>query len=111
MLYGDRLVREGVVTSEDVAALRKRASARLGEAFDAAQQHTERFEVQELSAVPDEEITTIPHATAVDQETLAQVVHGATSFPENFHLHPKLHGFIWKRKETFEKGGALDRAV
>jgi len=109
-LYGDRLVREGVVTTEDVAALRKRASARLGEAFDAAQQHTERFEVQELSAVPDEEITTIPHATAVDQETLAQVVHGATSFPENFHLHPKLHGFIEKRKEAFEKGGPIDWA-
>src|SRR5713226_5092826 len=73
-LYGDRLVREGVVTIEDVAAMRKRASARLAEAFDAAQQHTERFEVQELSAVPDDEITPIPHATAVGQETLAQVV-------------------------------------
>src|SRR5579872_7056892 len=84
VLYSDRLVREGVLADDDVAALRKGATARLGEAFDAAQQRTQRFEVQELSAVPDEEITTIPHAPAVDQETLAQVVHGATTFQEKF---------------------------
>jgi len=41
----------------------------------------------------------------VDQDILAQVVHGVTSFPENFHLHPKLHGFVERRKKL-SKGWA-----
>jgi 2-oxoglutarate dehydrogenase E1 component len=109
-LYGDRLAREGVVSPDAAQAVRKRQTARLSEAFDAAEQHKERFELQELSAVPDEEITTTPHETAVDRETLEQVVRGITSFAPNFHLHPKLHGFIERRKEAWEKGGPIDWA-
>ena len=53
----DRLVREGVVTAEDVAALRKRGIGAAVRSFRrGAAERTERFEVQELSAVPDDEI-------------------------------------------------------
>ncbi len=38
------------------------------------------------------------------------MVRGITYFPENFHLHPKLHGFVDKRKEAWEKGGPIDWA-
>jgi 2-oxoglutarate decarboxylase len=31
-----------------------------------------------------------------------------THFPENFHLHPKLRGFVEKRRDTIAKGGAFD---
>ncbi|MBZ5595757.1 MAG: multifunctional oxoglutarate decarboxylase/oxoglutarate dehydrogenase thiamine pyrophosphate-binding subunit/dihydrolipoyllysine-residue succinyltransferase subunit [Acidobacteriia bacterium] len=109
-LYGERLAREQMVAAADIEAVRKRASRRLSEAFDAAQQNAERFEVQELSAVPEEEIAVIPHAPAVDPETLERVVRGVTTFAENFHLHPKLHGFIEKRQEAFAKGGPIDWA-
>ena len=61
-LYGDLLVREGLMTADDVAGMRKRESRRLSEAFDAAQQGAERFEVQELSAVPEDEIAIIRQA-------------------------------------------------
>jgi 2-oxoglutarate decarboxylase len=109
-LYGERLAREEVVTAAGVAAMRKRESDRLSDAFDAAQETAERFEVQELSAVPEEQITAIPQATAVDRETLGRVVAGLVSFPTNFHLHPKLHGFVDRRKEAWEKGGPIDWA-
>jgi multifunctional 2-oxoglutarate metabolism enzyme len=109
-LYGERLAREEVVSAAGVEAMRKRESGRLSEAFDAAQETAERFEVQELSAVPEAQITAIPQATAVDRETLEQVVRGLTSFPANFHLHPKLHGFVDRRKEAWEKGGPIDWA-
>jgi len=109
-LYGDLLGREGVITADDVAAMRKRESRRLSEAFDAVQQNAERFEVQELSAVPEDEIAVIPHAPSVDRETLERVVRGVTTFAENFHLHPKLHGFIERRKEAFAKDGPIDWA-
>ena len=60
--------------------------------------------------MPEGEITSTPHATAVNPALLEQVVRGLTDFPENFHLHPKLHGFIDKRKEAWEKGGPIDWA-
>src|SRR5438094_5238352 len=41
-LYGDRLVREGVLTAEEFKALRKTAAQRFSEAYDAAQEHAER---------------------------------------------------------------------
>jgi 2-oxoglutarate dehydrogenase E1 component len=109
-LYSELLVREEIIGADEAGEMRKRESKRLGDAFDAAQKHAERFEVQELSAVPDEEITSLSHETAADPETLGRVVEGLTKFPENFHLHPKLHGFVEKRKEAWEKGGPIDWA-
>jgi len=41
---------------------------------------------------------------------LERVIHGITSFPSNFHLHPKLRGFVDKRREAVEKGGPIDWA-
>jgi 2-oxoglutarate decarboxylase len=109
-LYSELLVREGVIPAGDVQTMRKRESTKLSDAFDAAQQHSEKFEVQELSAVSEEEIASAPLATAADRKMIEQVVSGVTSFPENFHIHPKLNGFIEKRKESLEKGGPIDWA-
>ncbi len=109
VLYGERLTREEVLGPQDIQAIYKRENARLSEAFDSAQERAERFEVQELSTVPEGEITT-SQATAVSPALLERVVNGITYFPENFHLHPKLHGFVEKRKEAWEKGGPIDWA-
>jgi multifunctional 2-oxoglutarate metabolism enzyme len=109
-LYGERMAREEVLSAADVQAIYKRQTARLTEAFEAAQQRVERFELQELSAVSEAEITTVPQATAVDRALLDRVVRGITFFPENFHLHPKLHGFVEKRKEAWDNGGLIDWA-
>src|SRR5205807_4703563 len=49
--YAERLVREEIESQEEVAGVRKSISAKLNEAYDAAKQTKERFEVQELSAV------------------------------------------------------------
>ena len=99
-LYGERLVREGVVTAADVAGLRKGVGARLNEAFEAVQKRAERYELQELSAVAGEEIGNFCPRTAVNHQVLERVVRGMTRFPENFHLHPKLRGFVEKRREA-----------
>ena len=110
VLYGERLTRDEVISPQDIQAIHKRENTRLSEAFDSAQERAERFEVQELSTVPEGEITSTPHATAVSPALLQRVVNGITDFPENFHLHPKLHGFVDKRKDALEKGGPIDWA-
>ncbi|HXA52768.1 MAG TPA: multifunctional oxoglutarate decarboxylase/oxoglutarate dehydrogenase thiamine pyrophosphate-binding subunit/dihydrolipoyllysine-residue succinyltransferase subunit [Candidatus Acidoferrum sp.] len=109
-LYEERLVREGIVGREDAEAMRKEVSARLSTAYDAVQHRSERFEVQELSAVPSEDIGEFCPRTSVSLDVLDRVASGMTQFPENFHLHPKLRGFVEKRREVIAKDGVVDWA-
>ncbi len=109
-LYGDRLVREGVTSAEEAQAMRRAVSERLSQAYDAAQQRTEHYELQELSAVASEEIGGFCPRTAVNHAVLERVIRGITAFPENFHLHPKLRAFVERRREATAKGGVIDWA-
>ncbi len=108
--YGERLVREGVVTADEVAAMRKAVAQRLSEAYEAGQKRAERFEVQELSAVPSEEIGNFCPRTAVNQQVIERVVRGMTQFPADFHLHPKLRRFVESRREAIAKDAPIDWA-
>jgi 2-oxoglutarate dehydrogenase E1 component len=109
-LYAERLAREGVLTAGEAQAMRKTFANRLSEAYDAAQSPAEHYELQELSAVQGDEIGGFCPRTAVNQQVLERVVRGMTHFPDNFHLHPKLRGFVEKRRETIEKNGHFDWA-
>jgi len=109
-LYGERLVREGVLAAEEVAAMRKGFNATLAASYDAAQKSDDRFIGQELAAVPKDEIGSFCPRTAVNRPTIDRVIRGLTQFPENFHLHPKLRNFIERRREAIEKGGPIDWA-
>jgi 2-oxoglutarate decarboxylase len=109
-IYAEKLVREGVLDEEQAQAMRKAVAQRLSAAYDAAQERAEHFEVQELSAVASEEFGGFCPRTAVNQQVLERVIRGMTSFPENFHLHPKLRGFVEKRRDTIAKGGTFDWA-
>ena len=109
-LYAERLVREGVIRAEEPADLRKATFQRLSDAYDASQKHAERFELQELSAVTTEEIGNFCPRTAVNHQVLERVIRGITRFPENFHLHPKLRGFVERRAEEIAKGTPIDWA-
>jgi multifunctional 2-oxoglutarate metabolism enzyme len=85
-------------------------SSRLEEAYDAVQKKAERFEVQDLSLVTGEDYAGFCPRTSVDQQVLERVIHGSTQFPEAFHLHPKLRGFVEKRRDVIAKGGNIDWA-
>jgi 2-oxoglutarate dehydrogenase E1 component len=109
-IYGARLEREGALTLEELEAMRKAFTARLAEAYDAVQQRAERYELQELSAVAGEDISPFCPRTAVNHQVLERVIRGTTSFPPNFHLHPKLRGFVEKRRDAVEKATPIDWA-
>src|SRR3984885_10710640 len=109
-LYAERLVREGVIAEEDVPRMRKGFTEKLSAAYDAAQKSSDHFVGQELAAVPTEEIGSFCPRTAVNKATVDRVIHALTQFPENFHLHPKLRGFIERRRAVMEKGGPIDWA-
>ncbi|MDE3164675.1 MAG: multifunctional oxoglutarate decarboxylase/oxoglutarate dehydrogenase thiamine pyrophosphate-binding subunit/dihydrolipoyllysine-residue succinyltransferase subunit, partial [Acidobacteriota bacterium] len=110
LLYEERLVREGVIAAGEAQAMRKAVAARLSAAYDAVQQRSEHFEPQELSAVATEDIGEFCPRTAVNLPVVERVTRGITQFPDNFHLHPKLRGFVERRREVVAKGGSVDWA-
>ncbi|MGE5487471.1 MAG: 2-oxoglutarate dehydrogenase E1 component, partial [bacterium] len=109
-IYAEQLVREGVLTNEDVEAMRKAYQRRLAEAFAAAQQHAEQYVVREVSPVSAEEAGAIRPYTAVDRGVLATITDALSRFPDDFHLHPKLRSFVERRKQAFSAGGPIDWA-
>ena len=105
--YGERLVNEGVVSNAVLAQMRETAKNRYVTAFDKTKNATERFHVPDLGAGAPRRTR---GTTTVDHDTVRRVLEGLTDFPATFHLHPKLKGFIEKRKEAFAKDGPIDWA-
>jgi 2-oxoglutarate decarboxylase len=109
-IYGEALVREKVVEQSEIDEMRKRAAARLSEAYEAAQKEQHEFEVQELTPVPPEAGAKPPY-TAVDREMLLRIGQALATFPPDFHIHPKLKRFVEQRRQAVEKGGPIDWAL
>src|SRR4029077_4448760 len=88
----------------------KTVLARLNEAYDTAKKTEEHFRVQELSAVDPEELVRPSPRAAVDRANLERVIEGITTFPPEFHVHPKLEGGLRKRREVLN-GAPMDWAT
>jgi 2-oxoglutarate dehydrogenase E1 component len=109
-LYADRLTREKVVTPPQIEAMRKAAVERLSEAFEAAQREHIEFEVQELGTLGADTAMLVCPKTAVAPKVLEKVVRGITTVPAEFNVHPKLRGFLDKRREVLN-GAPIDWAT
>jgi 2-oxoglutarate dehydrogenase E1 component len=109
-LYGERLVREGLVTAAEIQSMRKAVTERLASAHAEVQKTPAPYELLELGEVSAEELADPCPPTAVDRALLERVVHGITAFPGSFHLHPKLRGFVERRREAFAKNTPIDWA-
>jgi 2-oxoglutarate dehydrogenase E1 component len=108
--YSETLVREGLLDSGQAQQIRKGISQRLNEIYDASKKSHEQFEVQELSAIEGEDIVLPSPNTAADRDALERVIQGITTFPADFHVHPKLEGFLKKRQEVLD-GAPMDWAT
>ena len=108
-LYSERLVREAFVDDEQVAVIRSEVLARLNEAYDQAKKTESPLQAQDLSAVDPEEIVRPAH-TAVDRAAIEQIIDSITTFPDSFHVHPKLESGLKKRREILN-GAPMDWAT
>jgi len=102
--YGERLVREKVLSPADTQTARQKVSDHLNAAFD-ANKAAGKWVLQPA----------LKHArpnssSAISRELLEQVVAGITHLPDTFHIHPKLEGFIRKRRENLATNGPVDWA-
>ena len=99
--YAERLANEGLISVDEAKNFRESQRKQLYEIYDQAQKQKESYELQELSAVPAAAIPMDRAPGPVSREMLERIVDGATTFPSDFHLHPKLTGFVRKRRESF----------
>jgi 2-oxoglutarate dehydrogenase E1 component len=108
-LYAERLRAAGVVAPDAVERIRKQIQEALDAAHTEAQRRGEKWELQEVTEYA-EELPPLAARTAVEEAQIEKVVAGITTFPGDFTLHPKLKGFIEKRKELL-RGGTADWAT
>jgi 2-oxoglutarate dehydrogenase E1 component len=108
--YAERLQKANVISAGEVEAMRKGITSKLNEIYDLAQKQKEQYELQEMSTIPDDEIGQNLADTTVPKQTLEYIVDRITTFPQTFHLHPKLKPFIDKRREALQ-GGPIDWAL
>jgi multifunctional 2-oxoglutarate metabolism enzyme len=109
-IYADRLMREGLITADEVKAMHKAAVDRLAAAHAEVQKQSAPYELEELVTPSSEELAQPVPPVAIDQAMIERIVRGITTFPADFHLHPKLRGFVERRREVVEKNLAVDWA-
>lgn len=101
-LYSDKLIKEGLLSQEEFAAL---VNKRM-QSYDEIQQKVkgiikkQRASQQEIicvSSIDDKNITLETPATNISQTSVTQITNALSSVPENFHVNPKLKPLITKR--------------
>ncbi|MBZ5604937.1 MAG: multifunctional oxoglutarate decarboxylase/oxoglutarate dehydrogenase thiamine pyrophosphate-binding subunit/dihydrolipoyllysine-residue succinyltransferase subunit [Acidobacteriia bacterium] len=107
--YAERLADEGLVPAGEIARLRDAQKHRLNSVYDQAQQEKQQYETQELSTIPAASIPADLPPESPSRDTLDHIVAGITTFPADFHVHPKLVNFINKRREALN--GPIDWAL
>jgi 2-oxoglutarate decarboxylase len=109
--YRDRLLREKVITAEQVDAMRKRVLAALEEGYEQSRKSAETFETVEVTHQRPEPPAGATIRTAISRETFDRLIDRLHALPEDFHVNDKLaRNFIAKRKEA-ANGGPIDWAL
>src|SRR5215208_2028324 len=105
-VWGARLVREGVVTEEDVVRAEREVAERLDRILDEARAaHAAEAAAEDTPEGPPAP-TPAAVETAVPAETLARINEQLLTYPEGFTPHPRLAKVLERRRDTLsDKGG------
>jgi len=109
-LYAQRLIQDGVVTAQEIAEWQEAQKKQLYEIYDQTQKVKEEFELAEMNPILAEFMPANQFPTAADPAMLHRIIDGITTFPADFHLHPKLARLIERRKQAHE-GPNVDWAL
>jgi len=106
-IYGELLVREGVLTQDDIEGMRAAHRRRFEEGFERAQKNGSGFTALPLEA------TQLPRelpVTGVPRSTLERITEALLHVPEGLDVHPKLGKFMEARREAMASGKGVDWA-
>ena len=116
-IYARRLIREGLVTEEEVRAIQRRFHARLRREFEAAGtwQYRARPPTGLWHGYTPPATTSVddprPGQTGVSARRLRQIGKAITRVPPDFHIHPTLQRIIDARRRAIENGENIDWAT
>jgi len=100
-VFGERLVREGVVTEADVSAIDKEFADRLTQIFtEVKEADLQAHPTGETEAAPTQAIE-----TAVRSETLVSLNEQLLQWPTSFKLHPTIQRTLPRRRDALQSGG------
>jgi len=103
-VWGDRLVREGIVTTEDVQAAEREIAQHLEETYDESKKtHTEEYEIESGQAP-----STVVVETAVRAEQLVALNEQLLAWPTGFSAHPRLGKQLERRRDAMGDAGGID---
>jgi 2-oxoglutarate dehydrogenase E1 component len=120
-LYTETLVNRGDLTAEECEAASADFKARLDRAFEETHAPHETGLEPRGTTLDDPELVvdprdapgatdTTPASTAVEHSVLETVVTSVTTWPADFHVHPKLERILQANRTTFD-GGEVDWAL
>jgi len=99
-IYAARLAQESLVSTEEAAGWGDAQKKRLYEIYDQTHTSKEEWELHELTPLTPGMMPQDLPPTGVSLSTLEQVVKGATAFPVDFTVHPKLARLVEKRASS-----------
>jgi multifunctional 2-oxoglutarate metabolism enzyme len=109
-LYSEKLEREGVFPRETTEILKDEMQERMNKAYEESRHEHYLFQPDIPLAVSEDELLEFQptSGTAVEIDMLRNVALGLSTLPENFQLHPKLAGFMAKRRELIAGSPEID---
>ncbi len=109
-LYAEKLEREGIINRETLESMRRQIHEKLDKAYQESQSGNHHFHPDAPLAVSEDELREFQPVgeTSVEIEILRRVALGLSAIPEDFNLHPKLQGFIAKRRELVSGDPDID---
>ncbi len=106
LVAGERFTKDGVVTADDVAALDREIASKL---------ETIHGELKKGKDAPDHEAKNAQKApppagveTSVKRDTLIALNERIATWPETFHVHPRLAKQLERRRSAVEEPAGLD---
>jgi 2-oxoglutarate dehydrogenase E1 component len=111
-LYTEQLVHRGELTAEESEAAQADFRARLDRAFEETHEPHDTGLAEARSPLdrPERAAPSAPVETAVDRAVLDAVVRALTTWPETFHVNPKLARVLLAHRSAFE-AGTIDWAL
>ncbi|BDQ01561.1 multifunctional oxoglutarate decarboxylase/oxoglutarate dehydrogenase thiamine pyrophosphate-binding subunit/dihydrolipoyllysine-residue succinyltransferase subunit [Ignavibacterium sp.] len=111
-IYLDKLLKEGVITSEEAEKIQSSYEKELSKALDSVKKKSTTFSSEVPLAVPAKSIKSVKtQPTFISEEILNKVIIGLTTLPENFNGHPKLQKFLEARRKLLDNSAKADWAL
>ncbi|MBP1996576.1 2-oxoglutarate dehydrogenase E1 component [Paenibacillus eucommiae] len=106
-IYADRLISEGVITSEQAEQMKLDIQNRLREAYDEMKQREEQEPVQQTQVIANDPRIG-ESVAAVSLDKLRQFNSALLQWPEKFNVYPKLQRILERRANALNEGEKVD---